>query len=615
MHLSVIGGIMERTENGNLQPASLNFMKTRRLLRRLSSAEGIIALIVIITLAYFVVLPVIFIVYESVTVSADDLRRFPDSDEGDFTFKHWTRTFTSWPRFLGPLVNTLVIGCGSTILITVVGLFLAWLVALTNVPFKKTIGFLCILPYMMPSWAFAMSWLEIFQHRGVGRSTGYLAHFFGIEAPEWFVFGPLPIILVSAIHYFPFLYLMVKASLDNIDNQLEESAELLGASRFHILRKITLPIVTPAIFSAAILAFSRVLGTFATPSLLGVPVRYSVLSTQIYSLTRFGRMSEAFSVALSLILFCAVIIVINNKIIGTRKSFVTIAGKSGKYNLFSFGKFRNLIGIIVIVILVIIIIFPLILLAYSSFMLNEDDWSFTNFSLNWWIGAGNPDYAEGEKGIFLNPAIWRGVVNTIKVAVVSAILCGFFGLFIGYSVVRLRGTKIANLIDAFAFIPIVIPSIAFGAVYLSIYAQPRPFMPMLYGSFLILVFVAFAKRVPYTARTGVSAMHQIGQELEEAAILEGASLFCRFRKIIYPLARPGIIAGMLLVITTTVRELSLFILLMTPGNRVLTAQTLTYSEIGARQLSNALMTFIIILCLALAGAVKLFENKKIGRRK
>ncbi|MDX9800949.1 MAG: iron ABC transporter permease, partial [Spirochaetia bacterium] len=558
-------------------------MKARKLFRKLNSAEGIISIIVIITLIYFVVLPVIFIIYESLSIGPDDLRRYPEAYEGDLTFQHWTRTFTSWPRFFGPLTNTIIIGTGATILITILGMFLSWLVALTNIKYKKIIGFLCILPYLMPSWAFAMAWLAVFQHRGVGRPTGFLAYFTGLEVPEWLIFGPVPIILVSTIHYFPFLYLMVKASLENIDNQLEESAEQLGASRFHILRKITLPLVTPAIFSAAILVFSRVLGTFATPAMLGIPARFSVLSTQIYSLTRFGRMSEAFSVALSLILFCAFIIYINNKLIGTRKSFVTIAGKSGKYNLFSFGRYRKLIGTIVVASLLLVVVVPLLLLAYSSLLLNEGDWSLSNMSLHWWLGQGNPDYAEGEKGIFVNPAIWRGAYNTMRVAVSAGLLCGFFGLFIGYSVVRMRGTKIANIIDSLAFIPIVIPSIAFGAVYLSIYAVPRPFVPMLYGSFLLLVFVSFAKRIPYTARTGVSAMHQIGLELEEAAILQGASLFLRFRKIIYPLARPGIIAGILLVMTTTVRELSLFILLMTPGNRVLTAQTLTYSEIGAGQ--------------------------------
>jgi len=585
-----------------------------RAVRRLRSPEGLVALFVILVLMYFVVLPLFFILYESLSVTVDDLRQIPGAAVGDLTLRHWTRTFTSWTRFYRPLLNTFIVGGGATLAITVMGLALSWIVALTDIRFKKIIGVLCVLPYLMPSWAFAMAWIEVFQHRGVGRSTGFLAYYTGIQVPEWFVFGPLPIVIVSTLHYFPFLYLMVKASLENIDSQLEESAELLGASRFLILKKITMPIVAPAILSAAVLAFSRVLGTFATPALLGTPARFTVLSTQIYSLTRFGRMSEAFSVALALIAFSAIVITLNNKLIGTRKSFATIGGKGTKQNLFRFGKARTPVGAALVAILSILIIAPLLLLAYSSLMRNVGDWTLSNVSLHWWIGAGDPALAEGESGILVNPAVWRGAWNTIRVAVVAGILCGFFGLLIGYAVVRLRGTRVANIIDSIGFIPIVIPSIAFGAVYLSLYAIPRPFLPMLYGTFLLLVFAAFAKRVPYTTRTGVSAMHQIGVELEEAATLMGAGLLLRFRKIIYPLARPGVIAGILLVVTTTVRELSLFILLMTPGNRVLTVQSLTYSEIGARQLSNALMTFIIVLCLVLAGSLKVLEsrNKRKG---
>ena len=586
----------------------------KRTVRRLSTPEGLLALFVLLVLVYFILIPLIFVVYESLAVSVDDLRHYPDAEVGDLTLRNWGRTFLSWARFGRPMLNTFQIGIGATAAITVIGLSLSWLVALTDIRFKKVIGVLCILPYLMPSWAFAMAWMEVFTHRGVGRTTGFFTAFTGIQMPSWWVFGPLPIIIVTTLHYFPFCYLMVKASLDNIDSQLEESAELLGASRFMIVRKITMPLVAPAILSAGVLAFSRVIGTFATPHLLGAPARFTVLSTQIYSATRFGNMSQAFSIALALIGLCAVVVFINNRVIGTRRSFAVIGGKGTKQNLFKFGRARTAVGLGVIGVFLVLVIFPLLLLAYSSLMLYAGDWSLSNISLHWWIGQGVPQLAEGEPGLLVNPAVWRGAWNTIRVALAAGVLCGIFGLMIGFVVVRMRGTKLAYIIDSIAFIPIVIPSIAFGAVYLSIYAVPRPFMPMIYGTFFILVVAAFAYRVPYSTRTGVSAMHQIGSELEEAAKLMGAGLVKRFIKIIYPLGRPGVMAGILLVVATVVRELSLFILLMTPGNRVLTVQSLVYSEIGNRQLSNGLMTLIIVICLVLTGALRLYEgrNKRKG---
>jgi iron(III) transport system permease protein len=584
-------------------------MRLKKLLRRSFSPQGLLALFVLAVLVYLIVMPVGYLLKDSLTISESDLRLYPEMKAGQFTFAHWQKTYLSWTRFLGPLRNTLVVSGATMVLALILGGMLAWFTTMTKIKHKGLINFLCVLPYMLPSWSFAMAWIEIFQNRNVGRPTGFLTYLTGLNAPEWLVFGPVPIVICCTLHYFPFAYLTISAALKGLDTQVEEAADLLGAGRLTIMRKITFPLVMPAILSAAILVFSRVMGTFATPSLLGIPVRYQILSTQVYSLTRFGRMSEAASVALALIVLCAVIILINKKVTGTRKNYAVIGGKGGKRKLLSFGKRDGTIGLAILAALFVMIVLPMLLLVYSSFMKNINDWSLANISLHWWIGKSNPALAHGEPGILMNPQVWRGAWNTIRISVVTALLCAVFGLLIGYVVVRMKKTKISGIIDAIAFVPVVIPSIAFGAVYLSIFASPKPFIPGLYGSFMLLVLAAFAKRVPYTTRTGVSSMHQISTELEEAAYLQGASLTKRLVSVILPLAKPGVISGIFLVVTTTMREMSLFVLLMSPGNRVLAGQTFVYSEIGATQLSNTLMVFIMILSIATAQLVNLYERK------
>lgn len=584
----------------------MNFRKT---IRRALSPQGMLAIFVLLVLVYVVVMPVCYLLKDSLTISEGDLRLYPDATAGQLTLLHWKKTYLSWTRFLGPLRNTFVVSGATMAVALLLGGALAWFTSMTSIKFKGIINFLCVLPYMLPSWSFAMAWTEIFQNRNVGRPTGFLTYLTGLNAPEWLVFGPVPIIICCALHYFPFAYLTIGAALKGIDTQVEEAAELLGASRLTIMRKITFPLVVPAILSAAILIFSRVMGTFATPSLLGIPVRYQILSTQVYSLTRFGRMSEAATVALALIALCAVIIFINNKVTGTRKNYAVIGGKGAKKKLFSFGKRDKAVGFAILALLVAVVVVPMLLLVYSSLLKNIGDWSLSNFSLHWWLGGSDPSLAHGEPGILRNPQVWRGAWNTVRVSVVTALLCAVFGLLIGYVVVRMRKTRIAGLIDAVAFVPVVIPSIAFGAVYLSIFASPKPFVPVLYGSFMLLVLAAFAKRVPYTTRTGVSSMHQISAELEEAAYLQGAPLYKRILSIILPLAKPGVISGIFLVVTTTMREMSLFVLLMSPGNRVLAGQTFVYNEIGATQLGNALMVFIMILSITAAQLVSLYERK------
>lgn len=591
----------------------VKIMRFRKLLRQALSPQGLLALFVLIVLLYTIVMPVAYLFKSSITITEGDLRLYPEAAAGQLSLAHWQKTYLSWTRFLGPLRNTLVVSGATMVLALIMGGVLAWFTSMTSIKYKGLIGFLCVLPYMLPSWSFAMAWIEIFQNRAVGRPMGFFTYLTGLNAPEWLVFGPVPIVICCALHYFPFAYLTIGAALKGIDTQVEEAADILGASRLMILRTITFPLVLPAVLSAAILVFSRVMGTFATPSLLGIPVRYQILSTQVYSLTRFGRMSEASSVALALIVLCAVIIFINNKVTGGRKNYAVIGGKGGKKKLFSFGKRDGAIGGAILAILSVLIVIPMLLLVYSSVMKNIGDWSLSNLSLHWWIGKSDPTLAHGEPGILMNPQVWRGAWNTIRVSVVTALLCAVFGLLIGYVVVRMKKTRIAAVIDAIAFVPVVIPSIAFGAVYLSIFASPRLLVPALYGSFILLVLAAFAKRVPYTTRTGVSSLHQISAELEEAAYLQGASLYQRIRSIILPLAKPGLISGIFLVVTTTMREMSLFVLLMSPGNRVLAGQTFVYSEIGATQLSNTLMVFIMILSITAAQLVNLYE-RRTGRK-
>jgi len=123
-------------------------------------------------------------------------------------------------------------------------------------------------------------------------------------------------------------------------------------------------------------------------------------------------------------------------------------------------------------------------------------------------------------------------------------------------------------------------------------------MPALYGTFAILVLISVVKHLLYSSRAGVSSVIQVAGELEEAATVAGARWAHRFRKIILPLASSGLMSGILLTFITTMRELSLIILLVTPATRVLTTMTFRYAEQDFGQLTDALAAFIVILVFA-----------------
>ena len=161
------------------------------------------------------------------------------------------------------------------------------------------------------------------------RRNAWLTGIYHRESPtpDWLAYGPFPIIISSALHYYTFFFLFVAAALLSIDSSLEEAGELAGAGRWRIMRKITFPLVIPAIASGFIMTFSKTMGTFGGPNVLGVPVQYYTLSTMLRSNTGIGNYGDGFVLAIVLILFAMVTVMINQKLVGTRKSYETIGGR------------------------------------------------------------------------------------------------------------------------------------------------------------------------------------------------------------------------------------------------------------------------------------------------
>jgi iron(III) transport system permease protein len=292
----------------------------------------------LLLLTYLILVPIITLITNASSFQLVDAFELGDVKEGEFTLYHWKQVLNDYDILIKPFLNTLLIGIGAVGVIAVIGTSIAWLVSRTDIPLKGLLTVLATLPYVLPSWALALPWIEIFQNTGMNMSTGFLEYTTGLKAPPWLVFGPLPIILVLGLHYFPFAFLLVAAALRNVNSELEETAELLGASRLTILRTIILPIVTPALLSALILGFSMSVGSYGTPSLLGVATRFNVLSVQIRSLLTMNLHSEAYILALMLIALCTLVVYLNSRVIGIRKGFETIGGKGVRQRLAPLGK-------------------------------------------------------------------------------------------------------------------------------------------------------------------------------------------------------------------------------------------------------------------------------------
>jgi len=545
-----------------------------------------------------IIVPLFRMVQTTVTWQSHDLTRVPDAEVGELTIFHYVRMLTgalSKIYLYTPLQHSFVVSIGSTLLALLIGGSLAWLVIRTDMPGRNLVNQLALIPYIMPSWTLAQAWIVFFKNRLSGGTPGVYEFLVGQSPPNWLSYGPVPIIICSALHYYTFFFLFVSAALMSIDSNLEEAGELMGASRWRILRRITFPLVLPAILSGFIMTFSKVMGTFGGPNILGTPVRYYVVATMIRGSMGVGDTADAFVLAIVLILFSVITISINQKLVGTRKSYETIGGRGFVAQLTKLGNMKYVIRTFVIIFQVLVIVLPLGLLILSTVMLRDGNYSLSNLSLQHWIGQRGTIYNHGEPGVLLNPKIYKTAWNSIRLSIWTAFFTAFLGIILGYAIVKGRGTLLSKIVEQLAYIPYVIPGIAFGAVYIAMFIKPIGPIPALYGTFALLVIVSVAKHIPYSSRSGVSSMLQVGRELEEAAQVGGANVWQRFRRIIFPLTSGGFVSGFLLTFITTMRELSLIILLVTPQTQVLASQTMFYIENGDGQMANAVILILIAL--------------------
>ena len=598
-----------------MKPQEQTYSKSRRLKNQIKAVVtnpyNIIVLIAVVLLVYLIVLPLLDMIATTFELAQRDIRAVGGGQAGDFTLYYWQRLLASelsWTMLIKPLINSLVIGVCVSVCAILLGSILAWLMVRSDLPFKKFFSLAVIIPYMIPSWCKSQAWLSMFKTARLGGAPGFMASL-GLDVPEWLAYGPVAIIIVLTLHYYAYTYLLVSSALNSINSELEEMGEIQGAGKAMILRKITLPLVLPAILSAVILTFSKAIGTFGTINYLGSPVQYYTLSSQLYMNINSRDTQTGFAMAILMIIIASIAVFVNQKLIGSRKSYATIGGKGGRSTLIGLGKVgRPVITAALFVFFAVGIIMPIVILVMESFMLKEGIYSLDNFTLHYWIGESNPQIMEGLPGIFKNDEFINSLFNSLRLTLVNGVFGTIFGQLLGYITAKGRGRLHGKLVEQLVFIPYLIPSVAFGGIYLSMFSQPQQIfgvtlVPALYGTFALLTLVSVVKHLPFAARAGTSNMLQISGELEEAATIEGAGFFRRFVKIVFPLSKGGFISGFMLIFVSIMKELDLIILIMTPTTSTLPYLAFRYQNGNSPQASDCVaivMFSIVFLVYAIA---------------
>ncbi|RLJ51498.1 iron(III) transport system permease protein [Litoreibacter meonggei] len=572
--------------------------KMKLTMREPTTAVGFVVAIIF---AYLILLPVLSILLDAVKVQLGDARRI-GGEVGDGTLYYLHRTFLSPVAqnfFWGPLKNTLSVALGAILLSFLIGTPLAWLLSRTDMFARRWFATALIVPYMLPSWTFALAWTTLFKNRTVGGQQGWLEAM-GMTPPDWMSYGQFPITIILSLHYAPFIILLLGNGLRRLDSQLEDSARILGATRGQIAVQILLPLMRPALFSAALLIFAKCLGDFGVTYVLGLPVQFDVLATSLYRSIGSRQTGVAGVLAGSIMAMGIVALLIDAYVVREARRFVTVGSKGSMDRKSQLKKWRIPATGFAAVIFIISVGLPVLTLTLSTIMFVPAKFTLDNFTLQYWIGTDLETVAM-RTGILLAPDMWSAAWNTLRIVGTAAVSAGFLGLLVGYVVVRTPFRPLSTFLRHVTFLPYLVPGIAFAAAYLSLFAVSHGPVPALYGTTAILILALTADQMPYASRAGISAMMQLGKEPEEAAQVAGAGWVRRMRSIVIPIQKRSLVTGVLLPFISGIKGLSLFVMLAVPSTDVLTTYSLRLIDYNYTQAANAVV--LIIAAVAYFGTL------------
>jgi iron(III) transport system permease protein len=506
----------------------------------------------------------------------------------EFTLGNYRQAYGSaetWVLFW----NSLQFATGTAILAFLLGTLLAWMNERTNTPFKALFFALSLIPLVIPGILFTVSWILLGSPK-IGLINLALQKLFGTDAVFINVYSMWGMIWVDALHYSPMAFLLMTAAFRAMDPALEESAVMSGASVWQVVRKVTLPLVWPAIFATLLILFVRAIESFEVPALLGLPVGIQVFTSAIYqAVHRYpSQIGLASSYAVTLLLLTTVGVYFQSVLSSRGNKYATMTGKGFRPRQIDLGPWRYLAVAVFLLYFLFIVVLPFAVLLWSSF---QKFYSVPSME------AIQRMTLEPYRTVFSHPGLWRSVWNSLLLALGCATLIMLVTSVICWIVVK---TKLPGrwLLDNIASLPMVFPGIVLGLSIMILYL----YFPIgVYGTIWILLIAYVTRFLPYGLRYNTTSMLQIHKELEESAAMSGASWATTFRRIILPLLKPGLVAGWIYIMIVSIRELSSSILLYSPGNEVLSIliwelwENGQYVELSALGVMFIIALFILVM--------------------
>jgi iron(III) transport system permease protein len=485
---------------------------------------------------------------------------------GEFTPDKYLEAYTD-PALLDVIVNTVIFVLGSSVLATVLAVFLAYLNTRTDIPFKFLFRVLSIIPMMIPHLLFSVSWALLLNPSN-GMMNVVLKNALSLDSAPFNIYSLQGMILVEALLDLPVAYLIIAPAMASFDVALEESSRVFGAGTWRTLVRITLPVLRPAILAAFILGVVRSLASFAVPQVLGMPGRVNVLATHLYEMISLGFATDygkAAAIGMSVLATSVTLIYVYRALTAESEKYVTIAGRGYRPTVIELGRARIPLFTIVALLSLLMIVLPIAVLLYTSFVpytMVPSARAFSLMTLKHWTD------------VLHDPLSLLALKNSLFLALVGATLGVVRSVFVGYAIVKVR-SRASGILESLSFLSFSFPGIVIGVGFMWFFVQTP-----LYATIWALLIGYIATYLPYGIRPMASAFVQVHGHLEESSLVCGASYLTTMRRIIVPLLIPGIVSAWILMASMFVRELTLSVVLSRPGTEVLAVQILRFADDG-----------------------------------
>jgi len=506
---------------------------------------------------------------------------FETRGTGAFTLSNYLTAYGR-QRYVDALLNSLQLGLAAASIAIIMAVPMAWAVSRTDMPGKGITWAAVLGAFILPPYLSAIGWILL-----AGPNSGFINQAWravtGAQQPLLNIYSFPGLAMVMALGAFPLVFIFVKNALDLLSSEMEDAANILGAGTWTTMRKVTLPLVWPAVIAGFIIVFLEAIALFGTPAIIGIPARINVVTTQLWQFFEYPvRVEVAAAYAMPLLLVTAGMIVVQ-KLMLARKGFVSQTGKGGERRQIKLGPWRWVAFGWCAMVGTLAVAAPLFVLLQASFAkawgrgLSLDNLTLANYRLL----------------IFEHDMAMTSIWNTVWFSATAATIAVLLALLIAYIVNR-RLVPFGDALGFLAMAPFVIPGIVMAIGFYAAYAAP-PFS--LYGTAAIIILAFAARFMPIAYANSSSAIRAVHPEMEEAARILGSGRLRAIAAITAPLVRKSLLGGWLIVFIVASRELSAAIFLVGPRTRTMSVLLYDMSEAGNFEVLAAFGGLLLLVTL------------------